>query len=246
MKLSDIYNLLDSVSPFELQEKWDNCGINVGDINQEIERIYVTLDFDTEYLNNVLPNSLIITHHPLLISPIKSFNFEDRSSKLLKELIKKDIAVIAMHTNIDKSHLNDYVVRNVFGFDIEAKKDFIAYVSIEKSFDDIVAIMKNKLGVENIKTVKTKEYIKTLAVTTGSGMSLLGEIKADCFLTGDIKYHDALEAKDRGISLIDIGHYESERYFCDLLESILVNDLKINEIMGIISKKDFKNPFEYN
>ena len=77
-------------------------------------------------------------------------------------------------------------------------------------------------------------------------MSLLGDIKADCFLTGDIKYHDALEAKDRGISLIDIGHYESERYFCDLLESILINDLKINEIMGIISKKDFKNPFEYN
>mgnify|MGYP000878539166 CR=1 FL=1 len=246
MKLGEIYTLLNSVSPFEFQEKWDNCGINVGDINQDVERIYVTLDFDMEYLKNVLPNSLIITHHPLFISPIKSFNFEDRGSKLLKEMIKKDIAVIAMHTNIDKTHLNDYVVNNIFGFEIESKKDFIAYVNIEKSFDDLVAIMKNKLGLENIKTVKTQDYIKTLAVTTGSGMSLLGDIKADCFLTGDIKYHDALEAKDRGISLIDIGHYESERYFCDLLESILINDLKINEIMGIISKKDFKNPFEYN
>ena len=50
--------------------------------------------------------------------------------------------------------------------------------------------------------------LKSVALTTGSGMSLLPNIKADCFLTGDIKYHEAMEAKARGISLIDIGHYE--------------------------------------
>ena len=55
--------------------------------------------------------------------------------------------------------------------------------------------------------------MKNVAIVTGSGMSLIGDVKADCFLTGDIKYHDAMEAKARGISLIDIRHYESERYF---------------------------------
>jgi putative NIF3 family GTP cyclohydrolase 1 type 2 len=77
-------------------------------------------------------------------------------------------------------------------------------------------------------------------------MSLLSEIDADCFLTGDIKYHDALEAKERNINLIDIGHFESERYFCEIIEDVLKNNLKINEIVGIISNKDFKNPFNYN
>ena len=52
-------------------------------------------------------------------------------------------------------------------------------------------------------------FIKKIAIVTGSGMSLIDEIKADCFLTGDIKYHEAMEAKARGLSLIDIRHYES-------------------------------------
>ena len=59
-------------------------------------------------------------------------------------------------------------------------------------------------------------------------MSLIDEIKADCFLTGDIKYHDAMEAKARGLSLIDIRHYESERYFNTLLEGLLSKYLKKN------------------
>ena len=58
-------------------------------------------------------------------------------------------------------------------------------------------------------------------------MSLLPFIKTDCFLTGDIKYHEAMEAKALGISLIDIGHFESEIHFCTLLESLIKNHLKI-------------------
>lgn len=246
MKLSKIYEILDSISPFELQEKWDNSGINVGNIEQNIEHIYITLDFDLEYLSDVLPNSLIISHHPLFISPIKNFNFDDRGSRLLKELFAKNIAVISMHTNIDKTHLNDFVVREILGLDIVYKEDFLAYVEINKSFDELTSFIKNKLELKQLKVTKTKEYIKNIAITTGSGMSLLGNVKADCFLIGDIKYHDALEAKDRGISLIDIGHYESEKHFCKLMESIFINDLKIKEITDIISKKDFVNPFEFN
>jgi putative NIF3 family GTP cyclohydrolase 1 type 2 len=45
MKLSEIYKFLDEISPFELQEEWDNSGINVG-VNEEIERIYLSLDID--------------------------------------------------------------------------------------------------------------------------------------------------------------------------------------------------------
>ncbi|MCK9337041.1 MAG: Nif3-like dinuclear metal center hexameric protein [Arcobacteraceae bacterium] len=246
MKLIDIYEILNTISPFDLQEKWDNSGINIGDKDTEITKIYLSLDIDSEYLENVENGSLIITHHPLLISPIKSFNFVDRTSKLLKTMIKKDISLISLHTNFDKTHLNHYFVSKVLGFNILTTNDFVAYVEYNSTYDSLIQLLKDKLSVDILKTVKTRDDIEKIAITTGSGMSLLSEIDADCFLTGDIKYHDALEAKERNINLIDIGHFESERYFCEIIEDVLKNNLKINEIVGIISNKDFKNPFNYN
>jgi len=246
VKLIDIYEILNTISPFDLQEKWDNSGINIGDKDTEITKIYLSLDIDSEYLENVENGSLIITHHPLLISPIKSFNFVDRTSKLLKTMIKKDISLISLHTNFDKTHLNHYFVSKVLGFNILTTNDFVAYVEYNSTYDSLIQLLKDKLSVDILKTVKTRDDIEKIAITTGSGMSLLSEIDADCFLTGDIKYHDALEAKERNINLIDIGHFESERYFCEIIEDVLKNNLKINEIVGIISNKDFKNPFNYN
>jgi GTP cyclohydrolase I len=246
VKLIDIYEILNTISPFDLQEKWDNSGINIGDYDAQISKIYLSLDIDSEYLENVENGSLIITHHPLLISPIKNFNFVDRTSKLLKTMIKKDISLISLHTNFDKTHLNQYFVSKVLGFNILTSNDFVAYVEYNNTYDNLIQLLKDKLSVDILKTVKTRDDIEKIAITTGSGMSLLSEIDADCFLTGDIKYHDALEAKERNINLIDIGHFESERYFCEIIEDVLRNNLKINEIVGIISKKDFKNPFNYN
>ena len=72
---------------------------------------------------------------------------------------------------------------------------------------------------------------------------MISDIKADCFLTADIKYHDAMEAKARGISLIDIRHYESEYYFNNLLFNLSKEYLKINKLKGIITSS--KNPFSY-
>ena len=59
------------------------------------------------------------------------------------------------------------------------------------------------------------------------------------FLTGDIKYHDAMQAKSIGLSLIDIGHYESEHFFAQ----ILLKHLKFLGLEVIIASS--KNPFTY-
>ena len=69
-------------------------------------------------------------------------------------------------------------------------------------------------------------------------MSLIEKVDTELFLTGDIKYHDAMEAKVRGISLIDITHYESEKFFCECL----YNNLNEFKKFAIISNS--KNPFK--
>jgi len=234
LKIKEILNFLDEISPFELQENWDNSGLLVGDLEKNVKKIYISLDLDEELVDKVENNSLIIAHHPLIFKPIKAIDYNVH--KLLIKLIKKDISFIAMHTNFDKTHLNRYVAENILGLTGE-NKEFIYIAEVNKTFDEIAKEIKEKLGINYLKVVKCKGFIKKLAITTGSGMSLLPFIDVDLFLTGDIKYHDAMDAKIRGISLIDIGHFESEKFFVDIMyESI--KDLKVEVI-----KTNSKNPF---
>lgn len=243
MKVQNIYKFLNDLSPFDLQEKWDNAGLLVGSFDDEIKKVYISIDLDEQLVDGIEENSLIITHHPLIFSGLKRVNYDSYSTKLLQKLIKKDIALISMHTNIDKTHLNKYVVSEVLGLKLENTDEFISYASVNMEFNDLVKYISRKLNLKTTKTVRCNDFIKNVAIVTGSGMSLINEVKADCFLTGDIKYHDAMEAKARGISLIDIRHYESERFFSNLLEGLLSEYLKKNELTAIITAS--KNPFEF-
>ncbi|QDF29876.1 Nif3-like dinuclear metal center hexameric protein [Halarcobacter anaerophilus] len=243
MKLKEIYQYLDKLSPFELQEKWDNSGLLVGNLEDQIKKVYISIDLDEEILKDIEENSLIITHHPLIFSALKRVNFDTYSTKLLKILIQKNIALISMHTNIDKTHLNSYVAKDILGLDVIHSEEFICYAEVNDSFSNFANNIAEKLGLKYLKYVKCSEKVKKVALVTGAGMSLIDEVKADCFITGDIKYHDAMEAKARGISLIDIRHYESEKHFSVLLSALIEEYLKKNELKAIITAS--KNPFKF-
>ncbi|MGB5867754.1 MAG: Nif3-like dinuclear metal center hexameric protein [Arcobacteraceae bacterium] len=243
MKIKEIYNYLDSISPFALQEKWDNSGLIVGNMEDEFENIYISLDLDLSMIKKIKKRSLIITHHPLIFSALKTVNNDSYSTKILKKLIKKDIALISMHTNIDKTHLNSYVGRDILGLDFQKDEDFILTADINLSFKSFTKLLKDKLNLKTLKIVNAKKEIKSVSLTTGAGMSLLSNIKTDCFLTGDIKYHEAMDAKARNITLIDIGHYESEIHFITLLNSLIEKYLKTNDKKAIMLKSH--NPFNY-
>ncbi len=244
MKIEEIYDFLNTISPFSLQESWDNSGLIIGNMEDEFTQVYISLDIDFELLNQLSNGTLLITHHPLIFSGLKKINFDSYSTKLLELMIKKDIKLISLHTNIDKTHLNRYVMEKILGFKILNEDDFILSAKCQPlNFDDFYELVKNKLGLEFKKVVKCSETISSFSLTTGSGMSLLPFVKSDVFLTGDIKYHDAMEAKIRNISLIEIGHYESEVHFNAVVYGILEKYLKKNKILAIMGQN--QNPFEY-
>ncbi len=165
MKLKEIYNFLDELSPFELQEKWDNSGLLVGSFDDEIKQVYISIDLDLEILEEIDEDSLIITHHPLIFSPLKRVNYDSYSTKILKRLIQKNIALISMHTNIDTTHLNRYVAREILGLDVLDTEGYICYANVNDSFTNFANNIASRLGLEYIKYVKCNEDVKKSCIS---------------------------------------------------------------------------------
>lgn len=240
MTIDSILKALNEVSPNELQESWDNSGFCLGSKEQEIENVYLALDIDSELLENVKENALVITHHPLIFKGLKQIDYDRYPGNLLKTAIMKNISLISMHTHYDKTHLNRYVVEKVLGYEVKSCEEYICYFDVNASFATFARKVADVLKLPNIKVVKSNEFIQTAAITTGAGGSLINYVEqADCFLTGDIKYHEAKEAQENKLSLIDIRHYESELFFAESLKEVLKN-FPLNVIIA-----NSKNPFSY-
>ena len=237
MKLQEIYDFLDKISPFELQEKWDNSGLVVGDMSREVSQIVLSLDVDDEMIESTKEGTLFIVHHPLIFGKLTQLDFAKYPSNLIEKMILKKQSIIAMHTNFDQTHLNKYVFEKVLGFTLESQNAFLCTTKGEWNYKELLNLIKEKLNLPTLKVIGKKENIRSIALTTGAGASLMDEVEADCFLTGDIKYHDAMKAMSENLMMIDIGHYESERFFAE----ILLEELKVLPILAIISNS--KNPF---
>jgi len=116
MKIKNLLNNLDKIAPFFLQESFDNSGIQFADLDAPVTKILLSLDVTQDVLDEALKNkvNLIITHHPLLFSPLKQIT--KQKNPLLFKIITNKINLLAMHSNYDlaENGLNDYVA-NLLG-----------------------------------------------------------------------------------------------------------------------------------
>lgn len=238
MKLGEIYSFLNELSPFELQESWDNSGLIVGDMDADVRKVYLSLEPTLEVLGDIDPNSLLITHHPLIFSPLKRLDFGDITAQALRLAVQKNISIVAMHTNYDKTHLNEYFAAAVMGFGSIKKDGFLVYADVDMSFEELVGLVKGRLGLQNANCVQRNGKIQRVAIVTGSGASFLSKIDADCLITGDVKYHDAIFAMEKNIGVIDATHYATEAVFT----ASIYENLKILPIKAIITNS--KNPLK--
>jgi dinuclear metal center YbgI/SA1388 family protein len=233
MKVIELIEILDEIAPFETQEKWDNSGLIIGSINNKVNDIYLSLDISTTIINQIENNSVLITHHPLIFKSIKNIDFNTYPGNLIKLLIEKNITYICMHTNYDKSILNEYFVKSIFNpIDFTYENDFLITFNMKfKNIKKLSKFLKKKIydsnpDILNIVSNDITKSIQKIGVCVGSGSSLLSDAKrnnVDVFLTGDISHHTAMEALENNISLIDITHYHSEKCFTDSLYFNLMN-----------------------
>ncbi|NPD44650.1 Nif3-like dinuclear metal center hexameric protein [Lentimicrobium sp. L6] len=103
MKLNQLLGALNRWAPFTLQESYDNSGLLVGDPSQEIEKILISLDITEEIIEEAIQGDfdLIISHHPVIFKGLKSLTGKTPEERVVMKAIKHDIAIMAIHTNLD-------------------------------------------------------------------------------------------------------------------------------------------------
>lgn len=268
--VTDMLALLDDSIPFRLAETWDNCGLQCGDPSWPAETILVALDVSSDSVQAAERHQadLLLTHHPLLLSPVSCIDFSKMPGDIIARCVRNRLSVISVHTNLDAAPdgLNDYFCslvgvspdRALIPSELPVQKTGrdpavtgigrVGQVAPALTFSELVRRVKTVLNLPGIRAGGHIEgEISTAAVCTGSGGSLTREFirsGAQVFITGDIKYHDARLIEENSRGFIDAGHFGSEHIAVDLLTRRISADIRENGFRArLIGYKDEKDPF---
>lgn len=268
-------NILEQLSPLKYAMTWDNVGLLVGREEKEVKTIMIALDATDEVIDQAISKNvdMLITHHPLIFSSMKRITEDGFIGSRILKLIGNDISYYAMHTNFDVAGMAEAAADKIDLIDREVLEP-IYIEEDEKSINIIESNQYKTQGIgrtgnfikvmtleECARFVKQRfdlEYVTVsgeltskidrVSISTGSGKSFVEKAikqKAQLLITGDIDHHTAIDAKARGLSIIDAGHFGTERfmvsYVKDYLENYLKNKININ-IAIIIAKET--SPFQ--
>ena len=222
MNKYEIVRKIEEFAPLETQEKWDCSGWGVNKNGNEVNKIIFALTVTDKVLKQAEENNcdMIISHHPLFFVPFEY----------------KNINIYCAHTNLDRAEggTTDTLIRKL-GFVKSENQDFVRLVKLEKEIT--VEDLKNKLLKISPKLRYVNNFeidkISSIGFCAGSGSEFINETDVDAFVTGDLKFHTALDANK---VVFDIGHFESEIFAPQILKEIT----EVGE-KGVIA--DEKSPF---
>ena len=106
MKLQELCTSLEEWAPLAYQESYDNSGLIVGDLSTELNGVLVSLDCVEDVIDEAIAKgcNAIVSHHPIVFKGLKSFTGKNYVERTVLKAIKNDIALYAIHTNLDNIH----------------------------------------------------------------------------------------------------------------------------------------------
>ena len=239
MLCRDIVKIIEKAFPTVTALDFDNVGLLCGDFENDVQKIYISLDVTEQVVDEAIKwgADMLISHHPLLFQPIKSFNSDDYVGGMLLRLAQGNIAYYALHTNYDTMRMNDLVADLLDIKNREILKETLFLDDEPKglgvkgewatpmSLYDCCDYVKEKLQIDNVRVYgDLSQRISSVAICPGSGKMVIEDAigkKVQLLITGDIKHHEGVEAVERGLFIIDAGHYATEQFFMEDMEQFL-------------------------
>lgn len=229
MTVKNVFELLNRLFPCETAADFDNVGLLIGDFNAEASRVLVSLDCTEAAFESAVQNGcrLIITHHPIIFSPLKTVT----ADSFRYRLIKSGISVISMHTNMDiaENGVNESLA-NALGLSevrpYTAQNGFVLRLGKTASPiapDAFARHIRKSLG-GFVRYSDGGSEISTVLLCSGSGGEFIRDVPlsgAQALVTAEVKHHSFYEAAELGVSVFDAGHFNTEDVVVEPLARIL-------------------------
>ncbi|MDI9371067.1 MAG: Nif3-like dinuclear metal center hexameric protein [Synergistaceae bacterium] len=250
LKVADLDRILNDAVPYSWAEDWDNVGLLLGDADDRVTGVAVALDPSLEAMRSAVDAgcSVLVTHHPLLLSPIKRLDCSEGAGARIAFAIRRRLSLFALHTNWDVSPrgVNAVIAE---ALDLREVRPLIPSTDTSGSWgigaigelpqdapmDDLGLSIKRALGLSRLEVHgKPAGTQGLLALCGGSGGSLWSSARAsgaNMYFTADMKYHDRLDALDAGMGLLLADHGEMENFSMKELAHVVSRSSGIEAVL---------------
>lgn len=241
MKVKEIIEILERYAPADLQESYDNTGIQVGDIEADVKGILISVDVTEDTIDEALDNdcNMIVAHHPLLFRGMKKVIGSDFVQRVVIKAIKHDVVIFAAHTNLDKCEggvswrMAEWLGLSNVSVLVPDTRSAVVILGTDKSnsqatvglgcvgdFPNEMTEQEALLFVKktfNVQCVRhsslTGRMVKRIALCGGSGAEFIEDAKK---VGAELYITADLKYHDfftaeNKIVIADIGHFESEQ-----------------------------------
>lgn len=250
MKIKGIIDALERLAPLPLQEEYDNAGLQVGaadadgnaaTASTDVTGVLVCLDVTEETVDEAarLGCNMIVSHHPLLFRSLKTVSGATWQQRCVIRAIRGGITIYSAHTNLDNADggVNHRIAALIGLKDLQWLEPGVAVdgvaggsglvgtLPVPEDASCFLARIKALFGAGCVMHTEASGPISKVALCGGAGSFLISKAReagADCFITGEMSYHNFFEGGD--MMLVALGHYESERFTQDLLKEYIENN----------------------
>lgn len=250
MLCSDLIQKIEAKYPKHVAEEWDNVGFILGRMQKDIQSVYIALDATDEVIRDAIAcgADLLLTHHPLVFSPMKQVTDETMEGRRMLALLQNDICYYAMHTNYDILRMADLSAERLGLVEVEYLTPTgigrVGQLASSMTVKECCELVKERFQLDAVKVYgNLEEKVSRIAISPGSGkhMSKLAiEKGAEVFVTAEIDHHEGIDSNAEGMAIVDAGHYGLEHIFIEDMKDFLEEN--INEIE--VFTAEIAHPFQ--
>lgn len=227
-KVREIYQFIDSFAPFGDALDFDNPGLLVGDGEQEVHTALLSLDITSPVVEEAAQKGaqLVVSHHPVIFAPLRRL----KKGSVPWLLAAHGLSAICAHTNLDMAPETGVNVALAQALGLTDCRGICPHGSgFEAWLGDLpealspeafAAHVKKSLGCGAVRYTPGHKSVKTVGMCSGAGADYLEatlEQGADAFVTGEVKHHQFLLARELGVTLVEAGHFHTENVVLPLL-----------------------------
>ncbi len=224
-----VVDRMNEFAPEHAAMEYDNIGLQVGFKAKTVNKVLLALDMCEVVLEEArrIGAQMVITHHPYIYDPMTTITDATKKGEIVLRMIENGIALYCSHTNLDKAvgGTNDILfdllgLTDKEGLCAADEHGFalgrVGNLKTGSKLKDFAIMIAKRLNISAVKYMGDGEApVKRVGLCSG-GAAGAKYVKAakdkgcDVYLTGDVRYHEAQDARDMGIHLVDFTHFGSE------------------------------------